>query len=92
VIAEATERTVIRIPLPKLVAKAMIEYVPGVYSLMKIPAASVDYFVHPTHYTSFETQTDLEGSGIVCPPFRSYVDRLVDFVRKHPEIGHEAMR
>ncbi len=91
VIAKATQRTVVRIPLPKVVAKAAIDYVPGVYRLMQIPAASVDYFVHPTHYTSFQTQTDLEGSGIHCPPFASYVDRLVDFVKKHPEIDGKAM-
>ncbi len=91
VIAEATRRKVVRIPLPKIVAKAAINYVPGVYRVMQIPAASVDYFVHPTHYTSFQTQADLAGSGISCPPFASYVDRLVKFVQQHPEIDGKAM-
>jgi thioester reductase-like protein len=91
VIARATDRRVLRVPLPKGVAKAALDYVPGVYRLMQIPSASVDYFVHPTHYTSFETQTDLAESGITCPRFPTYVDRLVDFVKKHPEIDSKAM-
>ena len=90
-IAQATRRKVLRVPLPKFFAKAALDYVPGVYRLMQIPSASVDYFVHPTHYTSFETQADLEGSGIACPPFSSYLQNLVDFVKAHPEIDGKAM-
>ena len=33
----------------------------------------------------------LVGSGIAVPPFAAYVDRLVAFVRAHPEIGSAAM-
>jgi len=34
---------------------------------------------------------DLRGSGISCPPFTAYLDRLVAFVKSHPEIGSAAM-
>jgi thioester reductase-like protein len=90
-IARHVDRKVVRMKLPKSVAKGMIEYVPFVGRVMQIPAASVDYFTHPTTYTSENTQRDLEESGIACPPFPSYVAAMMRFVEEHPEIGSEAM-
>jgi thioester reductase-like protein len=90
-LARATTRRVIRLPLPLGIAKGAIERVPGVYRLMKIPASSVDYLVHPTRYGTERTRSFLEPAGIRVPPFPSYVDRLVTFVRSHPEIGSAAM-
>jgi hypothetical protein len=58
---------------------------------MRIPPAAVDYFVHPTQYDTRNATEDLAGSGIVAPSFGSYVSRLVEFVRAHPEIGSAAM-
>jgi len=91
VLGQATGKRLRRLPLPRRTAKWALDRVPGVYWLVKIPAESVDYFVHPTHYTVFRARTDLEGSGIEVPPFPSYADRLVQFVRKHPEVGSAAM-
>ena len=76
---------------PVKVAKASIEKVPGVYSLIRIPSSELDYFVLPTHYATSHAQADLAGSGIACPPFRDYSDRLVSFMRAHPEVGSAAM-
>lgn len=90
-IAQATGRQVIRLRVPRQMAKAALDYVPGMYRLMRIPSTAIDYFVHPTHYCACNTWTDLKGSGICVPPFPSYVDRLVEFVRRYPEIGSEAM-
>ena len=90
-IAQATGRTVIRIPLTKAMAKAALQYVPGVYRLMRIPPAAVDYFVHPTEYDTTNATTDLAGSDIAAPGLREYAPRLVEFARKHPEIGSAAM-
>ena len=87
----ATGRLVIRVPALQSVAKAAIDHVPGVYRLMGIPSAAIDYFVHPTHYCVEQTVRDLEGSGISCPSFPDYVDNLVRFVRSHPEISSDAM-
>jgi hypothetical protein len=58
---------------------------------MGIPPAAIDYFVHPTFYLTDNTRRDLAGTGIEVPPFGSYVDRLVEFVRRHPEIRSKAM-
>ncbi len=90
-IARAAGRHVLRVRLPLRLAKGAIDRIPGVYRLMGIPSAAIDYFVHPTTYATDEARADLEGSGLAVPPFPSYVDRLVAFVREHPEIGSEAM-
>lgn len=90
-IAEATERTVLRIPMPTVLAKAALDHVPGVYRLMRIPSAAVDYFVHPTTYGTAQATADLAPPGIIAPHFDEYVARLVEFVRAHPEIGSAAM-
>jgi len=88
-VARATNRTVIRIPMPLVVAKASLDYVPGVYRLMQIPSAAVDYFCHPTLYDVTNTRSALGDLSI--PRFRDYLPRLVEFVRAHPEIGSAAM-
>src|SRR5437016_6228989 len=90
-IAAATQHTVIRVPLTRSIAKAALKYVPGVYRLMRIPAAAVDYFNHPTAYDTTNTRADLAGSGIDVPRLRDYIANLVAFARAHPEIGSAAM-
>lgn len=90
-IARATRRTVVRIPLTLGLAKFAIERVPGVYRLMRIPSAAVNYFVHPASYDTTNAQAALAAAGIRVPRFREYAARLVDFVRAHPEIGSAAM-
>jgi nucleoside-diphosphate-sugar epimerase len=87
--AEATGRTVVRIPMTKALAKGALQYVPGMYRLMRIPPAAVDYFVHPTTYDTTHATRDL--GGLTPPPLRSYAARLVEFARAHPEIGSAAM-
>jgi nucleoside-diphosphate-sugar epimerase len=90
-IAEATGRKVVRVPLTKTIAKGALQYVPGVYRLMRIPPAAVDYFVHPTSYDTTNATRDLAPAGIRAPNLREYAPRLVEFVRAHPEIGSAAM-
>lgn len=87
----AAGKRILRVPLPTGVAKAAIAHVPGVYRLLRIPRAAIDYFVHPTHYDTRNAQADLAGTGISPPPFASYAERLATFARAHPEIGAAAM-
>ena len=86
-IAAATNRKVIRFPLPKAIAKGALDYIPGVYRLMRIPSAAVDYFVHPTDYDT-RNATD---AGVRPPRFRDYLPRLVEFMKAHREIGSGPM-
>lgn len=90
-VARATNRTVLRVPMTKGLAKGALNYVPGVYRLMRIPAAAVDYFMHPTTYDTRNATEDLAAAGIVAPAFGDYAPRLVEFVRAHPEIGSGPM-
>lgn len=91
VIAAATNRKVIRVPLAKWMAKGALRYAPGIQRLLRIPPPAVDYFVHPTEYATANMTADLAGSGIEPPRLRDYAARLVEFARAHPEIGSAAM-
>jgi nucleoside-diphosphate-sugar epimerase len=91
VIARATGRRVIRIPLTKGLAKFSIEHVPGVFRLLRIPSPAVDYFVHPTTYDTTNADAALSGSGIFVPRLADYACNLVAFARAHPEVGSAAM-
>src|ERR1051325_11369226 len=90
-IAAATGHRVVRVPLPASAAKGAIENVPGVYRMMRIPSAAVNYFVHPTDYDTTNATRDLDGSGISVPRFADYARNLVAFVRAHPEVGAKGM-
>ena len=81
----------LKVALPRKLAKESLARVPGLYRLMRIPPEAVDYFAHPTFYLTDHCRADLAGSGIEAPPFRSYVDRLVDYMRSHPEVSSAAM-
>lgn len=90
-ISQVTHQHILRLPLPRELAKAAIDHVPGLYDFMRIPSSALDYFQHPTFYTTEHTRADLTGSGIAVPPLESYLGRMVEFVRQHPEIGAAAM-
>ena len=90
-LAEATGRKLIKVPLPRRVAKGALAHVPRLYGLMRIPPEAVDYFAHPTHYLTEHLRADLAGSGIELPAFPTYVASLIAFMQAHPEVGSEAM-
>ncbi|BDG06091.1 SDR family oxidoreductase [Anaeromyxobacter oryzae] len=91
VLGRAAHKRLVHVPLPLGLAKWAVDRVPGVYPLLRIPSAALDYFVLPTRWDTRNVAADLAGSGIICPPFASYVDRLVAFARAHPEVGAAAM-
>jgi nucleoside-diphosphate-sugar epimerase len=91
ILAAATQRRIVRVPLTAGLAKGALRHVPGMYRLMKIPPQAVDYFAHPAHHTCEHTLAALAGSGISCPPFADYAGRLVDFMRRHPEVASHGL-
>ncbi|WP_440006243.1 SDR family oxidoreductase [Halomicrococcus sp. SG-WS-1] len=91
VLADATDRRVFRVPLPKCAVKGALEVVPGARRLTGIEPATIDYFDHPTRYDGEATRDALAGTDVECPPFASYVDEMVAFVRDHPDITPDAM-
>ncbi|MXV62916.1 NAD-dependent epimerase/dehydratase family protein [Natronorubrum sp. JWXQ-INN-674] len=88
-IGEATGHRVVSLPSTKPIAKRLM----GALAARGDPAepATLDYLDHPTRYACPNARRALAGTGIECPPFESYVDELVAFVREHPDIGDEAM-
>src|ERR1041384_976235 len=53
-----------------------------------LPHHAVPYFFVRQLYDPSQSQELLAAHGIQCPPFESYVDRIVDFAHKHPIIPH----
>ena len=84
-------KKVVWVPLPLGPTHTLIDRVPGVELLIGLPAEAVDYFASPTTYSTANTTADLEGTGVSCPSFDDYADRLVDFMREHAEITAKAM-
>jgi thioester reductase-like protein len=84
-------KRVIWIPLPLGVARAAIGSVPGLERLLGLPAEGLDYFASTTTYSTANTVAGLAGTGVSCPPFESYADRLLDFMVDHPEFDSSAM-
>ncbi len=89
--AKHLEKKIIRIPLPKSLAKAAIAGIPGLESWLGIPRSSLDYFIHPTSYDVSQTTQALQGSGIACPPFADYVKALIDYRIRNPDLRTKAM-
>ncbi len=90
-VQHALNKPVLRVPLPHGLARRALASLPGLESWIGIPAEALDYFTHPTLYDPARALADLEGSGIRPPPFSSYADRLVDFVRENSSMSAEAM-
>ena len=51
-----------------------------------LPHHAVPYFFVKQTYESNQAQALLDPHGIRCPPFTSYVDAIVDFAAKHPQV------
>lgn len=61
----------------------MLPPAPGITGL---PHSAVPYFFVKQLYDSTQAQTLLAPHGIKCPPFETYVDKIVAFVKAHPRI------
>jgi thioester reductase-like protein len=53
-----------------------------------LPHHAVPYFFVKQLYDSSQAQQLLAPHGIKCPPFESYVDKIVDFVKQHPSLDN----
>jgi thioester reductase-like protein len=51
-----------------------------------LPHHAVPYFFVKQIYDSTQAQALLAPHGIICPPFVSYVDKIIDFAARHPVI------
>ncbi|MFN2532353.1 MAG: SDR family oxidoreductase [Pyrinomonadaceae bacterium] len=51
-----------------------------------LPHHGVPYFFVKQTYDTQQAQQLLEPHAVHCPPFESYVDRIVDFAARHPTL------
>ncbi|HSK25379.1 MAG TPA: SDR family oxidoreductase [Jiangellales bacterium] len=91
IFARHLRKRVVWVPLPLGVTRAAVGSVPGLERLLGLPAEGLDYFASPTTYSTANTSAALAGTGVACPPFESYADRLLDFMADHPEFDSSAM-
>ena len=91
VFADHLGKRVVWVRLPLRITRGLLATVPGMEWLVGFPAESVDYFASPTTYSTTNTRSDLEGSGVICPPFADYAGRLLEFMKEHPEVDSAAM-
>jgi thioester reductase-like protein len=67
--------------IPSRLTKALLS-APGLHLVSKSPRAFIDTITTPVRYDTRNTEDVLAGSNLQCPPFESYVDALVSFVKQ----------
>ncbi|MFC7136959.1 SDR family oxidoreductase [Halobaculum litoreum] len=86
----ATGRRILPVPTHPRLAKAACS-APLLGDLLDLEPETIPYLTHPTEYADGATRRALAGTGVAPPAFGSYVDRLVAYVRDHPEVTPDAM-
>jgi thioester reductase-like protein len=86
-IARHADRKPPRGTIPTALARAVLK-APGLDRLARAPLAFLESFNHMALYNCRNTLAHLDGTGVRCPPFDSYVENLVRYVRE----VHEARR
>lgn len=88
-VAERADKKLPRGVIPTRWAQLLLR-VPVVRRLAHVPLSFLQSFDHPAVYSARQALSLLDGTGIICPPFDSYVDKLVTYVQKrHRERGDE---
>jgi len=59
---------------------------PSAPKVTGLPHHAVPYFFLKQLYDTTVSTRLLEPHGIKCPPFESYVDKIVDFAKSHPKL------
>jgi thioester reductase-like protein len=67
--------------IPTGLAKAVMR-TPGLERLARAPLSFLEALDHLVFYNARRATELLEGTGIHCPPFDSYVDNLIRYVRE----------
>jgi hypothetical protein len=81
-IAERSGKRVPRLRLSYGLARLLLK-VPGLESVTRQSRQTLDFLNHVTIFNCPNTLEVLEGSGIMCPRFESYVGNLMSYVRRH---------
>ncbi|MCU4925988.1 SDR family oxidoreductase [Halobacteria archaeon AArc-dxtr1] len=91
VLADAAGHQTVRLPTTKSLARAGSEHLGSSLLGIDLEPETLAYLDHPTRYACPKTRRALSGSGHEVPPVESYVDRLVEYVRRNPDVGDDPM-
>ncbi len=80
-IAQRAGRRVPRFHVSATLTKALLK-LPFLEKKMRSPLAAIEYFNHMAVYNCSNSLRYLEGTGVMCPPFESYVDTLFAYARE----------
>jgi thioester reductase-like protein len=68
--------------IPANITKALLR-TPGLERFAKSPRAFLDALATPVTWTTTNADEILSDAKITCPPFESYVEKLVEYVQAH---------
>lgn len=74
-----------RITIPAALVELFLSLPPSP-AITGLPHHAVPYFFLKQTYETSEARTLLAARGIHCPAFSSYVETIVDFAARHPEL------
>ncbi|MCC6217853.1 MAG: SDR family oxidoreductase [Polyangiaceae bacterium] len=83
-VAEAGGRRLPQSFLPAGLTRALLN-APGLRAVAKSPRAFLELMATPVTWDARGTRELLAGSALACPPFESYVDALVAYVKQRME-------
>lgn len=75
---------VLTLPAPLVQTSLMLPLAPRVTHL---PHYAVPYFFLKQTYDSAQARELLKPHGVSCPPFKSYVETIVDYAKRHPKLS-----
>jgi thioester reductase-like protein len=81
IVAQRAERKAPRGVIPTGLARALLR-APGLERLARAPLAFLESFNHLALYNCRHTLALLDGTPLRCPPFDTYVENLVRYVRE----------
>ncbi|MEM7677427.1 MAG: epimerase, partial [Myxococcota bacterium] len=81
-VAERAGRKPSRYRVPPNLTKALLRF-PGMERFAHVSHQAIDYLNSMVFYNSRNTLRILDGTGIECPDFETYVETLMQYVRDH---------
>lgn len=74
-----------RVTLPASLVQASL-LLPLAPKITGLPHSGVPYFFLKQSYDTAQASELLYAHGVSCPPFKSYVQMIVDYATRHPEL------
>ena len=71
-----------RVKVPAVVFRKLLQ-IPQINRITRMGPEALDYFEAYQVFDTTHTRTALEGSGLHCPPLRSYLNPILRYYRDH---------